>query len=73
MLYYNYLSNAIGFNFNINKKNTERTYSARDYKNLGNKTFKYDKRRAINNYKSNNRKYKSYSNNKNRIPLNNVM
>ena len=73
MLYYNYSSNSYGFNFNTNKKNTERIYSARDHKNLGNKTFKYDKRIAINNYKGNNRKYKSCSDNKNRIPLNNVM
>ena len=74
MLYCNYLSNAIGFHFNTNKKNNERTYSTSDLKNIGNKTFKYDKAKYINNYKNNTgRKYRSCSNNKNRIPLNNVI
>ena len=65
MPYQNYLSNAVGFSF----KNFERTYSCNDYKNAGNKTIKSDKKMQNNNSNSVNRKHKSCSNNKNKIPF----
>ena len=69
MIYYNYLSNAVDFHLNSNKKNIERTYSAYDYKVPGNKTIKPDKLKYISKYKNSCKKYNSCSNNKNKNPF----